>query len=682
VIETMGKSRLETFSDGAVAIVITIMVLAVVLASAVAAVEPLDPRLGWWREARFGMFIHWGLYAVPAGEWNGRSDHGEWIRTSAEIPLGEYDGLRSDFAAPDFDADVWARLARSAGMQYLVITTKHHDGFCLFDSRETDFDVMATPLRRDVMREVADACRREGIRIGWYHSIMDWHHPDYLPRRDWEQDRPTEGADFERYVAYLKAQLRELLTNYGPIDVLWFDGEWEGTWNNARGRDLYDYVRSLQPGIIVNNRVGRDLGDYRTPEQQIPAQGLPGDWETCLTMNDHWGYNRADKGFKSTAELVRTLVDIASKGGNLLLNVGPDAAGSIPPESVERLEAMGRWMKVNGASIHGTTAGPFPPLPWGRATLRTLDDGATRLYLHVFAWPADGELVVPDLLSTPRRASLLAAAAACPLATTRRGDALVVQLPAAPLDSLDTVVVLELAGRPDVAVVPIIAAETPIFTGTLAVQITSPQDDVVLRYTTDGTAPTPASPAAADPVELRETATVTARAFRQDRAVSPAASATFTRVVPRSAVAVLDARPGLHFTCVEGEFAVLPDFDLVVAAADSVTSRFELTGRAREDRFACRWRGFVEVPADGAYRFFVRSDDGSRLWIGETLIVDNDGLHSSREEAGVIALAAGRHPLTVAMFEATGGFDLEVSWSGPGLSKQPVPAAALSHVVE
>ena len=168
----------------------TLVLVALLLVGAVSTAAPPDPRLDWWREARFGMFIHWGLYAVPAGEWNGRTDHAEWIRTSAQIPLDQYDRLRADFAAPDFDADAWARLARRAGMQYLVITTKHHDGFCLFDTQQTDFDVMATPLHRDVMRAVADACRREGIRIGWYHSIMDWHHPDYLPRRDWEQDRP------------------------------------------------------------------------------------------------------------------------------------------------------------------------------------------------------------------------------------------------------------------------------------------------------------------------------------------------------------------------------------------------------------------------------------------------------------------------------------------------------------
>ena len=266
-----------------------------------------NARMAWWREARFGMFIHWGLYAIPAGEWQGNTNHAEWIRTTAQIPIDEYERFVDQFNPVKFDADAWVRIAKEAGMQYIVITSKHHDGFCLFDSAQTDFDVMATPFKRDIMKELSDACRRAGLKICWYHSIMDWHHPDYLPRRSWEvAERPANGADFDRFRAYLKSQVRELLTNYGPIGVLWFDGEWEDTWNHEYGVDLYNYVRGLQPDIIVNNRVdkgrggmagltedARFAGDFGTPEQEIPATGLPGvDWETCMTMNDHWGYNK------------------------------------------------------------------------------------------------------------------------------------------------------------------------------------------------------------------------------------------------------------------------------------------------------------------------------------------------------------------------------------------------------
>ncbi len=396
-----------------------------------AARAAMPDRMAWWREARFGLFIHWGLYAVPAGEWNGRTDYGEWIRNNGRIPLDVYDGFRQTFNPQSFDPGAWARLARRAGMKYVVITTKHHDGFGLFDSTQSDFTVMNTPFRRDVMREVADAFRREGLKVGWYYSIMDWNRNDYLPRRDWEKDRPAAGADFERYVRYMKAQLRELLTNYGRIDILWFDGQWENTWNRDRGRDLYDYVRSLQPEIVVNNRVssgdfagegqGR-IGDFGTPEQEIPATGIAGlDWETCMTMNRNWGFNRADKDFKPASVLVRNLVDIASKGGNFLLNVGPDADGRVPAESVERLESIAAWMEVNNTSIHGTQASPFPSLPWGRCTRRALPDGSTRLYLHVFDWPAKGRIVLDGLLNQPRSAYLLRDGKGLEFLATQRG---------------------------------------------------------------------------------------------------------------------------------------------------------------------------------------------------------------------------------------------------------------------
>jgi alpha-L-fucosidase len=410
-----------------------------------------DARMDWWRQARFGMFIHWGLYAVPAGEWQGRTDFGEWIRNNAKIPIDVYDQFRARFNPTAYDADAWVRMARSAGMKYIVITTKHHDGFALFDSKQGDFTVAATPFRRDIVKELVQACRRQGVRIGFYHSIMDWHHPDYLPRRDWEKDRPATGADFERYVVYMKAQLRELLTNYGPIDILWFDGQWESTWTASHGRDLYAYVRSLQPGIVINNRVGGKSGDFGTPEQEIPATGQPGlDWETCMTMNGNWGYNRADKNFKPASVLVRNLVDIASKGGNFLLNVGPDAEGRFPAESVERLAAIGQWMNRHGESIYGTEASPFASLPWGRSTRKSLPGNVTRLYLHVFDWPADGRLVVGGLLNQPRHAFVLGEAGERALPVERRPDGVAVSLPAKPPDTIDSVVVLDIEGPPNV----------------------------------------------------------------------------------------------------------------------------------------------------------------------------------------------------------------------------------------
>ncbi len=381
---------------------------------------PAADRMAWWREARFGMFIHWGLYAIPAGEWNGKpvGGIGEWILNSAQITVADYEPLAAQFNPVDFNAEQWAKAAADAGMKYVVITSKHHDGFCLFDSKHTTWDVAdATPFKRDILKELAPAVRAQGMQMCWYHSIMDWHHPDYLPRRAWDP-RPELKPDFERFNAYLEAQVTELLTNYGPIGVMWFDGEWENTWTSPRGKRLYDLCRSLQPSVIVNNRVGKGRqgmqgmtaegdhpGDFGTPEQEIPSTGIPGvDWESCMTMNDTWGYKKDDLNWKSTTTLVRNLIDCASKGGNYLLNVGPDARGRIPDASLERLREIGQWMKVNGSSIYGTQAGPFRKLPFGRATRK-----ANTLYIHVFDWPQDGSLRLPGLTTPITGASLLAA---------------------------------------------------------------------------------------------------------------------------------------------------------------------------------------------------------------------------------------------------------------------------------
>ncbi|MHC5183733.1 MAG: alpha-L-fucosidase [Planctomycetota bacterium] len=286
-----------------------------------------DARMQWWRQARFGMFIHWGLYAVPAGEWDGNSNHAEWILTTAQIPVEQYEKFGPQFNPVKFDADRWVRMAKDAGMKYLVITSKHHDGFCLWDSDATDYDIMdRTPFKRDILKELSVACKAQGIKLCFYHSIMDWHHPDYLPRRKWEK-RSADGADYPRYISYMKAQLEELVLRYDPA-VLWFDGEWEKTWTHEEGLKLYDYVRSLKPEIIINNRVDKGrhgmqgtfdtsqyAGDFGTPEQEIPATGLDYDWESCITMNRYWGWNKHDKDFKSTEDLIHKLVDIASKGG-------------------------------------------------------------------------------------------------------------------------------------------------------------------------------------------------------------------------------------------------------------------------------------------------------------------------------------------------------------------------------
>lgn len=421
-----------------------------------------DQRMQWFREARFGMFIHWGLYAIPAGQWNGKPYEGiaEWIQSMARIPVKEYEMLKDQFNPAKYDPDQWVRMAKDAGMKYVVITSKHHDGFGLWDSAQTDWDIGSTPYGKDLLKPLAEACRKHGLRFCIYHSIMDWHHPDWGTREPWRGNAPNPSPDMDDYTAFMKAQLRELLTGYGDVGVLWFDGEWEDAWTHRRGRDLDDYVRSLQPGIIINNRVDkgrhgmegftkeeRFRGDFGTPEQQIPVNGIPGaDWESCMTMNGSWGYSKVDQNWKTATDLIRNLVDIASKGGNYLLNVGPTAEGEIPRPSVERLRAIGQWMDTNAESIHGTSANPFPETPWGRCTTRPCK-GGTRLYLHVFDWPADGKLVLPSLQNPIINARVLAD----PAATVGiRGHELL--LPAKAPDPVASVVVVEIEGKPSFGV--------------------------------------------------------------------------------------------------------------------------------------------------------------------------------------------------------------------------------------
>lgn len=415
-----------------------------------------ERRMKWWREARFGMFIHWGLYAVLAGEWNGKTTPkkiGEWIMHDLQIPLPEYEKLVAQFNPVKYDAREWVRTAKDAGMKYIVITSKHHDGFALWDSKVSDYDVMATPYGRDLLKPLAAECRRQGLRFCTYHSIMDWHHPDYLPRRKWDT-RPANTANFDRYVSYLKVQLKEIVANYNP-GVMWFDGEWEETWTHERGVDLYNYVRSLNPDIIINNRVdkgrrgmqgltkeGNFKGDFGTPEQEIPPQGLPGvDWESCMTMNDTWGYRKDDHNWKSAETLIRNLIDIASKGGNFLLNVGPTAEGLIPGPSVERLAEMGRWMKTNGEAIYATTASPIGKPAWGRCTQKP-----GKLYLHVFEWPSDGKLLLP-IANQVTRARLLAAPGTM-LKLTKIEQGVTIQLPPSAPDRTASVIAVEIKGAP------------------------------------------------------------------------------------------------------------------------------------------------------------------------------------------------------------------------------------------
>lgn len=387
--------------------------------------EQLRKRMAWWHEAKFGMFIHWGPCSLASVEisWPIMVPEARW-----HITQEEYVNLYKRFNPTQYDPKAWIELAKAAGQRYMVFTSKHHDGFCNFDSSFTDYKITNTPYKKDIVQMLVDACREENMPLGFYYSPPDMHHSGYRdisrPVRDTWRGEPTRPG-WAGYLNYMEGQLRELLTQYGPVAVIWFDGlEHPEKYDGQRFLKL---IHELQPATLVNNRIGLP-GDFATPEQAIPdriptrsaAQGSedieapqgPGPapasrdfqlWETCMTINNTWAYNKNDRHFKSVQELIRDLVNVASKGGNFLLDVGPTSEGTIQPEFVERLQAIGKWMKVNGDSIYGTTYGPWQNLRFGKTTAK----GHT-VYLHVFTWPSKPQLDLPGLGAAVRQITVLA----------------------------------------------------------------------------------------------------------------------------------------------------------------------------------------------------------------------------------------------------------------------------------
>jgi alpha-L-fucosidase len=427
-----------------------------------------DARMGWWREARFGMFIHWGLYSIPAGEWHGqRTTHiGEWIMNDLSIPVADYKAFAKDFNPTGFSAHDIVALAKSAGMKYIVITAKHHDGFAMFNSKVDPFNIVAaTPFKRDPLRELAEECKKQGLKLGFYYSQdQDWTAPGGSAYKTGDHQPPTfhwdkaQDGDFDTYL-HTKSipQIKELLTNYGDFPVVvWFDTPTKNM-TPARAAEIVTLLNQ-HPNLIWNNRLGGTYkGDTDTPEQFIPPQGYPGrDWESCMTMNDTWGYKSFDTNFKSTETLLRNLIDIASKGGNYLLNIGPDSHGIVPAPEVERLQQVGQWLKVNGEAIYNTKAtlfdvptGTFSDTEKGRdgkgKFIPTWNWRSTtasnKIYIEIFTWPT-GSFHLDKLPRKVTGAYLLADKAHKPLKITQSGEDLDIALPAQPLDPIATVVVL------------------------------------------------------------------------------------------------------------------------------------------------------------------------------------------------------------------------------------------------
>jgi len=648
-----------------------------------------NPKLDWWREARFGMFIHWGLYSVPAGTWENKgTGHAEWIRTTAQIPLETYDKFVDEFNPILFDADAWCEMASDAGMGYIVITSKHHDGFCLFDSEQTDFDIMSTPFKRDIMLELAEAAPKHDIRMSWYHSIMDWHHQDYLPRRGWEKERSAEGADMQRYRTYLHKQVTELLTNYGPVGIMWFDGEWEASWRGEYGKELYELCIGLQPEVIVNNRLGARGGmegltgmdgyaggyggDYMTPEQEIPDavdKGL--DWETCMTMNDRWGYNMHDRNFKSTTDLLQKLCDIASKNGNFLLNIGPKPDGTFPDESIQRLSEIGDWMDINGEAIHGTIGSPFGKLNWGRATQKIHDDSTT-LYFHVFDWPTNGALVIPGLSGTVTNARILGGN---DVPFSMGSGEVIVTIPSAQPNDHIGVVAVEVKGKPIIYEAPTITAPVTEFVDDVEVTLEVGSQDLEIKYWVVLQRKEQAldnfmvSFTYKEPIVVRESATVYARCFDGEIPVSPMVSKVFTKVTPwKASYAFSSHRGGIRKNTYNGSWDSLPDFselDVVTTVNDAVIKNTD------KEFIAEVYTGLLTVKRVAMYEFALSSDDGSRLYIDGNIVIDNDGLHGTQTKRGYAPLAKGNHEFRLEWFNKAGGatLDLQIGKLGESLTR-------------
>ncbi len=432
----------------------------------------IDERMEWWREARFGMFIHWGVYALPAGIWDGRQigNIGEWIMNRGKIPVADYQRMAKKFNPVKYDPDAWVRMAKDAGMKYIVITSKHHDGFALFESKASKWNVVdATVYGKDLLKPLAEACRKYGIKLGFYYSqAQDWNNPGgsaarRLTKEGWENpdsviidaytkehkghwDPAQEKKTFDQYIDDVAVpQVKELLTNYGEVAVLWWDTPTNMT-DEAAAK--LQSLLAIQPAIITNDRLKRPNfpGDHKTPEQRIPnLKDLDGtDWETCMTMNGTWGYKIYDHNYKTPETLIRNLLDIASKGGNFLLNVGPTDLGEFPQESIEILSKMGAWMKVNGEAVYGTKASPWGLFEWGRCTKKDTKNGTT-LYFSVFSWPEDGKLAIPGIPNKVVSAALLANGMKVNAATTKDG-VLTLTLPKTAPDAIASVIKVEVKG--------------------------------------------------------------------------------------------------------------------------------------------------------------------------------------------------------------------------------------------
>ncbi len=644
--------------------------------------EDYTKRIQWWKDARFGMFIHWGAYSVPAGVYHGQVVPGaaEWIMYTAKIPVPEYEKFARKFNPVKFNAEEWVKTAKAAGMKYIVITAKHHEGFCMWHTKLTDYNIVDyTPYKKDVLKELSEACKKEGIKLGFYYSIMDWHNP------------LAHGDSFPRYVnEYMKPQLKELLTRYGDIKILWFDGEWIKEWTEEEGEDLYNYVRSLKPDIIINNRVGKGrmgmqgmnkgkgfAGDFGTPEQGILDSKSDISWETCMTMNNTWGFKQSDHNWKSVKTLVGNLVDISSKGGNYLLNVGPDSEGVIPEASVLRLKKMGRWLKTNGEAIYGTKT--FRYFKEGDNIRFTTSADGKYVYAITLDWP--GASLSLESVRADRDAEIHLLGYEPPLKWKSDENLdLLIHLPDKMMEEKIRPCryawtfkipgeAFPLADAPLITTPDGASGKEILFKDTVSVLMSVNDPDARIHYTEDGNLPVPFSPVYEKPLKLNRSVEIKAKAYKEGVKASFTARTKFLNVTK-------DHMPVAGFSYYEGLWDSLPDFSTLQPVKQGYTGNLSIRAvHPKNSGYGIVYTGNLIIPRSGKYTFSLSSDDGSRLFLRNKLLIDNDGLHGFDAKKATISLRRGRVPFRLEYFQATGGQGLRLMLKGPDM-KNMLPVSA------
>lgn len=636
-----------------------------------------DPKMDWWKEAKFGMFIHWGLYSIPSGEWNGKktTNIAEWILTDLKIPVAEYKAYANQFNPTKFNAEELVLLAKEAGMKYMVLTAKHHEGFAMFKSAVPFNIVDATPYKKDVVQQLADACKKHNMPLGLYYSqAQDWTHPGGgMYCKHW--DAAQEGS-FSKYIDDVALpQVKEIMEKFDP-KIIWWDTPAEMT--AVEAKKFTDYLAKY-PNLITNDRLGGGVhGDLETPEQYIPATGIPGkNWESCMTMNGTWGFSRFDHNWKSTEILVRNLVDIASKGGNYLLNVGPTAEGEVPVPSIERLKEVGAWMKENGEAIYGTKASPFSQLKWGRVTQKPKGKN-TLLYMSVFNWPVDGKLVVDGLENKVLKAYSLGNKKQNLKIEIKEAEK-IIDVSNVKQSKYATVIVLEIKGNVIVNDAPEVVSESSIFTDKIQFSLSTVSKNVQVRYTTDGSIPVSGSTLARGEIQLSDTRDITIKAasFINNKRVSAVTTQTFSKVIPQTPFYA--GKPGLKYSYYEGSWERLPDFSKLTPVKSGVVENVNINERKAELYYGFTFDGYITVPETDVYVFYLRSDDGSKLIIDDVKILDNDGTHGMDEKRMDVALEKGLHKISVQFFQHGGGQGLKLEWKQNGKERKLVDKSVLTY---